>query len=232
MEKSCCDYNRLRVVFEIIEKLPSESILDLGCGEGYLEEAFPDKKIVGVDLSEQNLEIARKRAPRAYYFKADIRKFKTNEKFDIVTLIATLGGITANQEENLFKKVNEWLKPGGYFIIFVSRDIFPYSFLSPVKIITKGKWRYFKLEQLINKLKKNNFSIHSITFCGGLLSLLFNLIYSTVNFLLRKSFSFLGFKKIKKIPYTIFTLFESIEFTPYFPSRLARFFCLVVQKRQ
>ena len=51
---------------EILKKIPqSESILDLACGTGILtkqiSEKFPNAKIVGVDMTESYLEIAKKR---------------------------------------------------------------------------------------------------------------------------------------------------------------------------
>lgn len=55
---------------------PEESILDLGCGWGRLLNMLPDDwcgQYLGVDLSPDFLEMARKRYPHRTFLQADIR---------------------------------------------------------------------------------------------------------------------------------------------------------------
>jgi predicted TPR repeat methyltransferase len=220
MDRSYYRYNQLKTVFKIIKKLPVKSILDLGCGEGYLEEAFPDKKIVAVDLDEESLKKAKEKAPWAKYIKTDIKNLLLTEKFDLVTLIAVLGGI--NEEELFFKKLNQFLKPNGFLVIFVTQNIFPYCFFSPIRLKRK-KWRFFKSKDIITKLEKYGFSLYDINYFGGPLTLLFNLIYLFLNKVL----------KIFKIrfSYKFFSWLESIEFLQSRPSWLSNFICLIFQKK-
>lgn len=65
-------------------------ILDLGCGFGSLckylkEDNF--SSLLGVDLSDTAIIKAKKKGyNNANFFVADIQKFETNEKFDIIIL--------------------------------------------------------------------------------------------------------------------------------------------------
>jgi len=55
------------VIFRLIGSVKSLSILDAGCGNGYLCRALSkkDAKMVGVDTSERNIEIARQKGKEA-----------------------------------------------------------------------------------------------------------------------------------------------------------------------
>lgn len=78
---------------EIIKKIPQcNSILDLACGTGILtkeiSEKLPDAKIVGVDITESYLDIAKKRFngnKNISFVKQDAEKLDLNEKFDCIT---------------------------------------------------------------------------------------------------------------------------------------------------
>ena len=66
--------NRLRNPW-IASKLPSSSkVLDMGCGAGFLthELASAGHAVTGVDLSEESLNIARKRDKEGIYLRADV----------------------------------------------------------------------------------------------------------------------------------------------------------------
>src|SRR3990172_9304636 len=78
---------------EIIKKIPQcKSILDLACGTGILTEKIskklPDAKIVGVDITESYLDIAKKRfasKENVSFVKQDAEKLDLEEKFDCIT---------------------------------------------------------------------------------------------------------------------------------------------------
>ena len=65
-------------------------ILDIGCGNGALtyDLAQKAKKVVGIDLKEENIKIAKKKysAPNIEYAVGDARSYNFNEKFDVVVL--------------------------------------------------------------------------------------------------------------------------------------------------
>jgi ubiquinone/menaquinone biosynthesis C-methylase UbiE len=76
-------------VESIIRVLNPDSILDCGCGEGFLTQIFhralPSARIVGTDLSESALISARERCPEIRFQVADVHQlpFETGS-FDVV----------------------------------------------------------------------------------------------------------------------------------------------------
>ena len=94
------DYKReSNFILELLEKknLPRKSLLDVGCGTGnhlvHLKEKF--EVIIGIDINEEMLQIARKKLPGIDFLKGDMRKFSLNRLFD--SIICMFGVITYNR---------------------------------------------------------------------------------------------------------------------------------------
>ena len=109
----------------------SETILDVGCGTGELEKALiqkhPGLNIVGIDLSDDMLEIARKKLgnyPNILFKQGDFLSGDFREGiFDIAFSISNLHYFS--NPEATFQKVNRLLKNGGRFVIIDwNRDTF------------------------------------------------------------------------------------------------------------
>jgi SAM-dependent methyltransferase len=68
-------------------KIETRTLLDLGCGGGHmdwvLKKAF---EIMSIDKSRNMLELARKLNPEIIYTEGDMRKFRTDRKFDAVVI--------------------------------------------------------------------------------------------------------------------------------------------------
>jgi ubiquinone/menaquinone biosynthesis C-methylase UbiE len=70
---------------------PVSDALDLGTGTGEgaarIVRRFPDARVVGVDLSEQMLDLARQKVPEAEFQRADASALPfADASFDLVTL--------------------------------------------------------------------------------------------------------------------------------------------------
>ena len=67
-----------------------DSVLDLGCGNGFLTHdiAAKARSVTAVDLNKDNIEFARRNFSRdnIKYICADATQFSADEKFDVVTL--------------------------------------------------------------------------------------------------------------------------------------------------
>ncbi len=78
---------------EILKKIPNcNSILDLACGTGILTfqiaESFPNSKIMGVDMTESYLNVARMKLKpyhKITFLNQDAEKLNLNSKFDCIT---------------------------------------------------------------------------------------------------------------------------------------------------
>ncbi|MFQ6025703.1 MAG: class I SAM-dependent methyltransferase [Nitrosopumilaceae archaeon] len=132
---------------EIVKKIPpSYSILDLACGTGILtreiSEKFPDAKIVGVDVTESYLEVAKKKLKsyqNIFFVNQDAEKLNLNRKFDCITSSYLAKYCRA---EVLIKSCLAHLKPGGKIIL--------HDFIYPKHKAARKLWNlYFVMLGLI-----------------------------------------------------------------------------------
>ncbi|SHK74186.1 class I SAM-dependent methyltransferase [Desulforamulus aeronauticus] len=95
-------------------------ILDLGCGPGnvakYLFESNQGFTVVGIDLSEEMIKLARQNVPHdSVMFKVgDIRELEMEEnKYDAVVASFCIVHLDNDETINLLKKVVQMLKKNG-----------------------------------------------------------------------------------------------------------------------
>ena len=95
-------------------------ILDLCCGAGYdsMRLAKLGADVVGVDLSEKSLEIARKKNPDIPFYKKDMRvPFPELGKFDGILCCGGIIHLEESELEGAFNNMAEVLKKGGYLLL-------------------------------------------------------------------------------------------------------------------
>nr|VFK22406.1 MAG: Methyltransferase domain-containing protein [Candidatus Kentron sp. LPFa]VFK35324.1 MAG: Methyltransferase domain-containing protein [Candidatus Kentron sp. LPFa] len=110
--------------FHVLGNLSGKSILDLACGEGHYTRKFKQKgaaQVVGVDISEKMIELARQEEKRKpldiEYIIRDARELGEIGKFDRVVAAYLLN--YAQTKEQLFEMcqgIYANLKPGGRFV--------------------------------------------------------------------------------------------------------------------
>ncbi len=110
---------------KFISFLPSHgNILDAGCGSGRDSGYFSSKgfDVVGVDLSEKLLEIARKENPSVRFQKQDLRYLDFPEKsFDGIWACASLLHLQRSEVPGVLKEFYTFLKPHGILFILVKQ---------------------------------------------------------------------------------------------------------------
>ncbi|MCX6641124.1 MAG: class I SAM-dependent methyltransferase [bacterium] len=97
----------------------AKSILDIGCGSGYLLERlkeFPNLKRVGIELSEERTKWAQKVA-ECEILPVPIEDFKTADKFDVITIVNVFGFIRSL--DDLFAALRNILNKDGRLILKV-----------------------------------------------------------------------------------------------------------------
>lgn len=106
-----------------------KTLCDIGCGTGKLIRAFEGSglKLKGIDVSEDNLNLARHRiGPLSATLLENRDVFDLNEQFDLVFLLEVLEHIKDDRRllDLLYKNV---VKAGCYLIISVPAHSFLYS---------------------------------------------------------------------------------------------------------
>jgi 2-polyprenyl-6-hydroxyphenyl methylase/3-demethylubiquinone-9 3-methyltransferase len=114
----------------------SADVLDLGCGAGFLSNYLAENgcNVTAVDLSEEALQVARKRdlTESVKYQKADVSRLNLRYSFDVVTAMDILEHM--DDPENLVEVACRHLKPGGKFIFYTfNRN--PLSYILAIKAV-------------------------------------------------------------------------------------------------
>lgn len=95
----------------------TESVLDLGCGDGTntvrIAELVPNGEVVGIDASKGMIDVAKqKERDNLHFVLMDINELNFTDKFDVVFSNATLHWV---QDHNrLFVNVIKCLRRGGF----------------------------------------------------------------------------------------------------------------------
>jgi len=91
-----------KTAFQYLKDVPiDETIVELGCGCGYLAEFFTDRAYIGIDFSSAVLNKAHKRAGDMMFILADLRdkkNFEFYKEFHVFVLLEMLEHIIADQE--------------------------------------------------------------------------------------------------------------------------------------
>ncbi len=123
------DLTRKKKLWPELEKLAAvvkdgDSVLDAGCGNGRLLEAFVDKKInyLGFDNSSSLLEIAKQNYPEYKFIFGDV--LKKDEalvgKFNYVFCVAVIAHIPSRKlQQQALENLSSYLGSGGQLIISV-----------------------------------------------------------------------------------------------------------------
>ncbi len=124
---------------EIVNHAKGESILDLACGTGILTrkvaEKFPNSKVVGVDITESYLQLAKKNSTsfnNISYVLQDVENLDLDSKFDCITSSYIPKYCDA---KILVKKCVDHLNPGGKIIF--------HDFSYPKNPVHRKMWDFY-----------------------------------------------------------------------------------------
>ncbi|MGH9420370.1 MAG: class I SAM-dependent methyltransferase [Thermoanaerobaculia bacterium] len=112
--------HRVATILRLIEQSPSSSLIDLGCGNGQLLDEiarrFPQMKLAGIDLSENQLQENRERHPSIAWMAADLQKpVEASDRFDVVVASEIIEHL--DQPEALLRNAALLARPGGMLIL-------------------------------------------------------------------------------------------------------------------
>jgi len=136
------DYNKQCDFIEAVFKKDGTNIrqvLDLGCGTGIHAINLTKRgyAVVGLDLSEKMLEVARRKAESEHltikFTQGDMREIKFKDDFDAIISVGTFDHLLTNDDvRRTLKGVWGSLRRGGLFI---------FKFICPLTfVISEGHW--------------------------------------------------------------------------------------------
>ena len=112
---------RTKYTAVLLERLPKGAeVLELGCGSGIpttqqLAEKF---SVTGVDISAQQIALAKQKIPDAKFLHADMTELSFPENsFDAITAFYSIIHVPRQEQAELLCKIASWLRPGGLLVI-------------------------------------------------------------------------------------------------------------------
>jgi ubiquinone/menaquinone biosynthesis C-methylase UbiE len=144
---------------------PGGKILDAGCGPGR-DSAFFTRhgfEVVGVDLSEKLLEIARTRVPTADFQKQDLRDLQfPPQSFAGIWASASLLHLDRNEIPEVLSSFYDLLTSGGVLFVMVKAGQGEAEVSEAISSGLTRHFTYFDREEIKNLLTESGFMIDQL----------------------------------------------------------------------
>ena len=132
-----------------------ESVLEVGCGDGYFLGALPPtiQTRVGIDLSERAIAFAK-----AFHPGVDFRVQNASsmiETFDVVVAIEVLEHIPDDGIASFLRALGERTKEGGKIIVTVPTIVAP---------LNEKHYRHYSLELLAQQIEISNSGLKILSY--------------------------------------------------------------------
>ena len=131
-------------VIKLLGDVKGKSILDIGCGEGYMSRklAQAGASVTGVDISTKLINSARRQVDHnkkpEYLLKSALNLGRINKKFDAAISVLVYGHLNVSEMNRANLEASKKLKKNGIFILAV-----PHPFYQIAK--PKSRWVKFSI---------------------------------------------------------------------------------------
>ena len=111
---------RMKWLGKVLARLdPGSEVLDLGCGSGDPADIEISRlhRITGVDISNAQVELARRNVPKGDFIHEDLGELDfPDNSFDAVVSFYTLEHLPRKQHGEILKRIHGWLRSGGLLL--------------------------------------------------------------------------------------------------------------------
>ncbi len=149
-----------------------DSLLEVGCGTGYVLEgiraAFPEVQLFGAEYHEEGLEFARARVASARFRQLDLTQMVDVDAYDVIGAFDVIEHI--DDDRTCLANLARALKPGGTLLVSVPQHQWLWSATDE----SSCHVRRYSSEDLVNKLRTAGLRVDYKT---SFVSLLLPLMY-------------------------------------------------------
>jgi SAM-dependent methyltransferase len=103
---------------DYVRPASGDRVLDIGCGPGTMVPYLQDAEYVGLDVSAEYVEKARRRFPQARFICQSVGEYDRVEpnNFDVVLALGVLHHLDDNEALTLFQIARDAMKPGARLV--------------------------------------------------------------------------------------------------------------------
>lgn len=157
------DSEDVRLLDDLINKLPRHAkVLDAGCGAGVPITQILSKRfeVIGVDLSEAQIELAKQNVPQAAFLCKDMTQLDfPDNTFDGICSYYAIIHIPREEHQSLFENFYRMLKPNGYALLCLGAE----NAINDIEENFFGArmyWSHFDGESYLKMLEQAGFSLN------------------------------------------------------------------------
>jgi SAM-dependent methyltransferase len=120
-------HNEINLITSVLRDHKSESVVDLGCGTGYHVRALTKLgfSVIGVDISKQNIDFARKRAEkekiRTRFVIGSYYHYQPDKRVDAALCLNWSIPVRDYEVKRFLDNARVMLRPGGLLIVDFER---------------------------------------------------------------------------------------------------------------
>lgn len=125
-ERAQSSFSEVTWINKLLGHLPTNGkVLDIGCGGGVpvsqyvLENGF---SVVGIDTSQELLELSRSRFPKARWFLQDMRNLNLSESFDGIIAWDSFFHLSPDEQRAVLVTFSNHLAPDGALLLTVGPE--------------------------------------------------------------------------------------------------------------
>lgn len=136
-------------------------VLDVGCGGGlpftqYLSNYFD---VIGIDISEKQIELAKKNVPKAQFYVKDMTELDFPEAtFDGIIAYYSIIHVPREEQHDLFVNLHRMLKPNGFAMFSLHSTDDP-EYINEEYFGATMYWSGYDAETNLKMLADNGFEI-------------------------------------------------------------------------
>jgi SAM-dependent methyltransferase len=139
---------------------PDSSVLEIGCGTGETLAALNTVRGLGIDISPDMIEIAKKRFSHIEFEVGDFEDLQVEEKFDYILIVETIGHV--DDIQLAFSKLSKVCKPETRIIIvyynYLWEPVLKFAEASGLRMKSPLQ-HWLPLEDISNLLYLNDFEV-------------------------------------------------------------------------
>lgn len=155
---------QVKLLLEFSSRIPSNGrILDVGCGNGaYSRILSKNFEVIGIDISEKQIEIAKQNAPKAKFICQDMTKvIFPDEYFDGIMAFYSIIHIPREEHKEVLRNFYRMLKINGIALCAFGRMDNPESYNGDFfKTGSKMFWSGFDQETNLKIIQDVGFKIN------------------------------------------------------------------------